>query len=97
MRNTFTISSIANVILRFSVQATVMLRNGNTEPATWPHDCAGPIIGRGRAGELEPVLLGDESSLALSGKYPTGIHQPLSQMLRFLQPAFRQTLFQRIS
>ena len=102
MRNTFTISSIANVISRFSVKATVMLRNSNTEPATWPHNCAGPIIGRGKRDALEPVLLGN-SSLTLTGRYSEDsmyakrILQSLLNPLRFLQPAIRQPLFQRIS
>lgn len=98
MRNTFTISSIANVVSRYCAKATVMLRHGNTQPATWPHNCAGPIIfGRGERDAVEPVLLGDQSSLTFSGRYPIGIHQPLSPMPRFLEPASRQTLFQRIS
>ena len=45
MRITSISRSITNVITRFSVVATVMLRNGNTETATWPqHDCADPKL-----------------------------------------------------
>jgi hypothetical protein len=51
---------------------------------------------------LEPVLLGN-SSLTLTGRYSEDsmyakrILQSLLNPLRFLQPAIRQPLFQRIS
>ena len=71
MRNTFTISSIANVILRFSGKASVMLRTVNTLPARWPqHDCTGPRIrGRGEPADqllehrLEPSFAGNSVSI----------------------------------
>jgi hypothetical protein len=51
--------SIANVVSRFSVVATVMLRNGNTETATWPqHDCADPKLKLGN--RLLALLPGGE-------------------------------------
>ena len=76
MRNTFTISSIANVILRFSGKATVMLRTVNALPATWPqHDCTGPrILGRGKPADqllenfLEPSFAGNSVSTGIAGK-----------------------------
>ena len=105
MQNTFTISSIANVITRFSGKATVMFRTVNAKPANWPqHDCTGPrILGRGEPAErmLErgmelfrtdnPVSTGIASNLSFAHTFQTYLPLP-----RFQQPV-RPFLFQRIS
>ena len=104
MRNTFTISSIANVILRFSGKATVMLRTVNALPATWPHDCTGPRnLGRGEPADqllehcLEPSFAGNSVSMGITSKSNfTQTFQAYLPLLRFLQPV-RPFLFQRIS
>ena len=105
MQNTFTISSIANVILRFSGKATVMLRTVNALPATWPqHDCTGPrILGRSEPADqmlehrLEPSFAGNSVSIGITSKSNfTQTFQAYLPLLRFLQPV-RPFLFQRIS
>ncbi|MDB2686320.1 hypothetical protein N9Y42_03850 [Mariniblastus sp.] len=105
MQNTFTISSIANVILRFSGKATVMFRTANAMPANWPqHDCTGPrILGRGEPAEkllergMELSFADDSvSSGIVSNLKSTLKFQTYLPSLRFLQPV-RPFLFQRIS
>ena len=105
MQNTFTISSIANVISRFSDKATVMLRTVNALPANWPqHDCTGPrILGRGEPADkllergMELSLAGNAASTEITGNlnlaYTFQMYLP---SLRFLQPV-HPFLLQRIS
>ena len=105
MQNTFTISSIANVISRFSGKATVMLRTVNALPANWPqHDCTGPrILGRGEPAEkllergMELTFAGNAASTGIASNLNIAHRfQTYLPLLRFLQPV-RPFLFQRIS
>jgi len=105
MQITSTISSIANVISRFSGKASVMFRNLNALPAVWQqHDCTGPnLFGRGEPAKqmlehrLEPTVAGYSTSTGITSDLNfTQTFQMYFLPLRFTQPV-RPFLFQRIS
>ena len=105
MQNLFTISSIANVISRFSGKATVMFRTANALPAKRPqHDCTGPrILGWGEPAEqmlergMELPSADNSVSTGIAGNSSfTHKFQTYLPLLRFQQPV-RPFLFQRIS
>ena len=105
MQNTFTISSIANVITRFSGKATVMLRTVNALPADRPqHDCTGPrILGWGEPADqllergMEPTVAGVSASSGIASNLNFAhTFQTYLPLPRFQQPV-RPFLFQRIS
>ena len=91
MRSNNIISSIANVITRFSAEATSMLRSVNAPQQQWHLNlCAGSCFN----GHIRTDLLFTDMTTEIGGDYVPAISEPTKQPITV---ALTRHLFQRLS